>query len=159
MKSVLMCLLLISSLAIAKPEVIADFGGKPTGIPDIEKILRSQPVGKPSKLAPVMDPFPIESNMRVGKVAAFEHGKPVNKPFAIIGADSQSLRWLSINQAYFVEERTTVYITNVRSLDEFNNIKGLFPGVMFAPVNPDDLAELFGVDFYPVFINKTSVQQ
>lgn len=159
MKSILIGLLFASSIALAKPVVIADFGGKPTGIPDVEKILRSQPVSKPSKLAPVMDPFPIESSMTIGKVMPFQHGKPVADPFAIMGGDSQSLRWLSENQAFFAEGKVDVYITNLNSLAEFNNIKKLFPAIHFIPVNTDDLAEIFDVQHYPIYIDQTSVQQ
>ena len=149
---------LIGLPVYAKPEVIADFGGRSSGIPDVSAILKSSPVAK-KPLGPVFDPFPVESNLQLGKQASFTHDKPVDKPFFIVGGDPQSLRWLSENYQFFLEVQARGLITNINSQEEFDNIRALFPNIHLIPVNVDDMATIFEFHHYPVFINKTSVEQ
>jgi integrating conjugative element protein (TIGR03765 family) len=157
MKTFMLIVLLVSNPVLAKPEVIADFGGKPTGIPDVSAILQSAPKEKP--LGPVFDPFPVESNLQLGKQTSFTHDKPVDKPFFIVGGDAQSLRWLAENYQFFLEVQAKGLLTNINSQEEFDNIQALFPDIRLTPVNVDDLATIFTINHYPVFINKTSVEQ
>lgn len=158
MKRVLFFASLLALQANAKPEVIADFGGRPSGIPDIEAIVKSNPVAK-KPLGPIFDPFPVESNLQVGKQSSLMHDRPVLTPYFIIGGDAQSLHWLSKNYEYFLEIQAKGLITNINTQDEFNNIQSLFPDIALMPVNVDDMASLFGIQHYPVFINKTSIEQ
>jgi integrating conjugative element protein (TIGR03765 family) len=158
MKSMSILILLIAAQVNAKPEIIADFGGRPSGVPDVSAILKSTPrVKKP--LGPVFNPFPVESHLQLGKQHSFTHDKPVDKPFFIIGGDAQSLRWLSENYHYFLKIQAKGLITNLNSQEEFDNIQTLFPDVRLMAVNVDDMTTLFGIQHYPVFINKTSVEQ
>jgi integrating conjugative element protein (TIGR03765 family) len=149
---------LIGLPVYAKPAVIADFGGRSSGIPDVSAILKSSPVAK-KPLGPVFNPFPIESNLQLGKQHSFTHNKPVDEPFFIIGGDAQSLRWVSENYHYFLEIQAKGLITNLNSQEEFDNIQMLFPDVRLIAVNVDDMTTLFGIQHYPVFINKMSVEQ
>jgi integrating conjugative element protein (TIGR03765 family) len=158
MKKIMLIVLLLSNPVLAKPEVIADFGGKPTDIPDVSAILQSAPQAK-KPLGPVFDPFPVESNLQLGKQTSFTHDKPVDKPFFIVGGDAQSLRWLSENYQFFLDVQAKGLITNINSQEEFDNIQALFPDIRLMPVNVDDMAEIFKINHYPVFITKTSVEQ
>lgn len=153
----------VSQLAIAEPEVIADFGGKATGFVSPTERLRaiasnqSSPeliVGKP-----MVDRFPLMSDMRIGIIDSQAHNKPVGRAFFIIGFDQQSVEWLEANRQYLLELNARGLVTNVKSEHELEKLR-VFGGKLPLDAIPvDSIAAVFDLEFYPVLITKEDVTQ
>ena len=155
--------LLITQWVAAEPEVIADFGGQPTGLispaNQLNAIARKQPPTKTLINKPVTDLFPVQSKMQLGVIETHAHDKPVNRAFFIIGADEQSAQWLATNQKYLIEINARGLVTNVNSEQELNTLREYGSSLPLDAIPVDAIAAVFDLDFYPVLVTKEEVMQ
>lgn len=155
--------LLIAPMAIAEPEVIADFGGKETGLVSPSERLRTI-ASKQSNTAsivrqPMQDRFPVESDMRVGVIDDHVHNKPVNRPFFIVGYDQQSAEWLEANRTYLIEINARGLVTNVQSEQQMKILREYGGELPLDAIPVESIAAVFGLEFYPVLVTKEEVTQ
>lgn len=155
--------ILISQLALAEPEVIADFGGKATGLVSPTERLRAIASNQSSSgviaRKPVVDRFPLLSDMRVGIIEAHAHNKPVSRAFFIIGFDQQSAEWLEANRNYLLELNARGLVTNVKSEQELEKLREYGGELPLDAIPVDSIAAVFDLEFYPVLITKEEVTQ
>lgn len=155
--------LLIVPMALAEPEVIADLGGKNTGLVSPSERLRAiaSKQSFPASLAhqPMVDRFPVESDMRVGVIDTHGHDKPVNRPFFIIGYDQDSAEWLEENRNYLIEINARGLVTNVKSEQQMKTLRAYGGDLPLDAIPIESIAAVFGLEFYPVLVTKEEVTQ
>lgn len=155
--------LLIAPLALAEPEVIADLGGKNTGLISpserLGAIASKQSVPESPARQPIVDRFPMESDMRLGVIDTHGHDKPVNRPFFIIGYDQHSAEWLGENRNYLIEINARGLVTNVKSEQQMKTLRAYGGDVPLDAIPIESIAAVFGLEFYPVLVTKEEVTQ
>lgn len=155
--------LLIAPMVLAEPEVIADLGGKTTGLVSPSERLRAiaSKQSVPASLArqPMADRFPVESDMRVGVIDTHGHDKPVNRPFFIIGYDQHSAEWLEANRNYLIDINARGLVTNVKSEQQMKTLRAYGGDLPLDAIPIESIAAVFGLEFYPVLVTKEEVTQ
>lgn len=158
--SVGIMLIACSQCIDAAPIVIKDYGGRDSGVPSEEEVLRAyQQNAQP---APPIDfnPFPIRSKIGPGVLQKpLKLRVPIEKPLFFIGNDPRSRDWVSKNKQYLLSIGATGYATNLQSESELTDIQGLAHPLGIAPMPIDAAAELFGIPVYPVLIFNESAKQ
>ena len=153
----------LTGTVIAEPEVIADLGGKNTGLVSPSERLRTiaseQSIPSSQVRQPMADRFPVESDMRVGLIDPHSHDKPVNRPFFIIGYDQHSAEWLQENRDYLIEINARGLVTNVQSEQHMQVLREYGGGLTMDAIPVDSIAAVFGLAFYPVLVTKEEVTQ
>ncbi len=150
----------------ARPIVIRDYGNtRPSGIPDIVELRKLAyqmrvPVSELIQFSPYS--FPIASEkLNVGNLSApIKHDRSSITPFFIVGADPHSMEWLARNKSYLIENKITRgLITNVSDGKTFKRFSDAAAPLQLHPMIVDELAELFGVNVYPIVITQTEIAQ
>lgn len=151
---------------LAEPIVIKDYGNtRPTGIPtqdDIERLAKE--MGVPPREIRTFQPyvFPIMSeHMKLGQLKeAVKHGKIGVIPFFVIGADEQSKGWVERNKQHLLDTGINRgLVTNVANTREYQRIVEAAKPLQLYALNADDVAEIFGVNVYPIVITRQEIQQ
>ncbi len=153
-------LLVCSQWIDAGPIVIKDYGGRDSGVPREEDVLREYQLN--AKPAPPIDfnPFPIRSKIGPGVLQKpLKLRVPIEKPLFFVGNDPRSRDWVSKNKQYLLSIGATGYATNLQSESELTDIQGLAHPLGIAPMPLDAAAELFGIPVYPVLIFNESAKQ
>ena len=159
------CVLITCCLSFpthAQPKVIADFGGRETGIQTHESFYEAhgrELLPKAPAIPPQLQRFPLESELMPGPVETRKHNQKVLRPFFIIGYDRISLDWLIANADYFAEIKATGMVTNVDSNESMMRIKKLVPKIKIDAVPVELIAETFQLNNYPVLIDRTEIKQ
>jgi integrating conjugative element protein (TIGR03765 family) len=160
---VLLTALLLSAQANAAPEIIADLGGRATGIKSPQAQLReaAKKVAVPQAVRKSTTDvrFPIWSSLRVGLIESYGHDLPVSRPFFIVGADRQSAQWLSTNSAYLKQINALGFVTNVRSQAEVDALQAYASDIRLSAIPVDAIAEQFSLAAYPVLVTQEEVMQ
>jgi integrating conjugative element protein (TIGR03765 family) len=159
----LLITLAMSALANGAPEVIADLGGRATGLKSPQEQLREavKTVAVPQAMRkPTTDArFPIWSSLRVGVIESYRHDRPVARPFFIVGADRQSAQWLATNSAYLHEINALGFVTNVRSQADVDTLQTYAGDIRLSALPVDAIAEQFLLTVYPVLVTQEEVIQ
>lgn len=155
--------LMIAPMVMAEPEVIADFGGGETGLVSPSERLRTiaSKNSIPAAIVrqPILERFPVESDMRVGVIDAHVHNKPVNRPFFIVGYDQHSAEWLEANRTYLIEINARGLVTNVQSDQQMRILREYGGDLSLDAIPVESIAAVFGLEFYPVLVTKEEVTQ
>lgn len=155
-------LLLVAVCIHAAPEVIADFGGRPTGMTTPAEYLESQGMNvmpQAPAIPPALDRFPMESSLEVGVVETRGHHQSVLMPFFIMGADQASIEWLLANASVLQAMKATGMVTNIDSWKTLQRIRELVPDLMLESIPLDTVIPLFGLTHYPVLITREEITQ
>jgi integrating conjugative element protein (TIGR03765 family) len=155
-------LIVATGNALAAPEVIADFGGRPTGMTTPAEYLESQGMNvipEAPAIPPALDRFPMESSMVLGPVEPRKHNQSVLMPFFIMGADQPSIEWLLANAGVLQEMSATGMVTNIDSWKTLQRIRELVPGLTLESIPLDSMIPLFGLTHYPVLITQEEITQ
>lgn len=156
----LIALPMMAPKVFAAPIVIKDYGGRDSGVPSEEAVLREYQ--KTATEAPALDfnPFPIVSKIQQGRL---EHPirlrVPVEKPLFFIGNDAQSRQWLAKNKQYLLSVGASGYATNLQTEAELIDLQEWAKPLSVAPMPLDQAAELFGIPVYPVLMIDESAKQ
>lgn len=155
--------LVFSPWVMAQPEVIADFGGRETEFPKKSKIkqqlLERKSLADNVTLAKAPDHFPVRSALTVGIVEPMKHSYQVTRPIFIVGVDSLSIEWLVANKAHLKTIGAQGIVTNVSSQENMNFLRARAPELTLSAVPVDDIARIYGVQHYPVLIDKEDIRQ
>lgn len=156
-------LMLVSLPVVSQPEVIADFGGRETGLKLPHEQLRdaavSTPIPKAITKPTLASRFPIASSLRVGVINNREHSFPVLRPFFIVGADNQSTRWLSANRMHLAGIHALGFVTNVKSQADVETLQEYAEDLTLHALPIDEIAERFDLTRYPVLITQKEILQ
>lgn len=154
---------LIAACAHAEPEVIADFGGRETGIKSPQEQLReaAQHTRMPiANTKPTMaGRFPVVSSLRVGVLDNHPHTQPVTRPFFIVGFDKQSAQWLAANHAHLKEINALGFVTNVNSPAQLEKLRRYAGDLTLNAIPVDDIADRFQLTRYPVLVTQENIIQ
>lgn len=94
-----------------------------------------------------------------GPVASGAMQAPGLTPLFIVGDDELSRQWL-VRRASALQQMNAVgLVVNVSSQQRLNALRELVPGLLFTPVNGDDMAQRLGLKHYPVLITATAIEQ
>ncbi len=162
----LMCLLWFSSSVSAAPIVIADFGGRETGIVDMQayfeankmtitqELVRTKP-----QMPSLLGRYPVWSDLEPGLVQEQRHGQTVIMPFFIVGADEWSQEWLIANVDYLAQIGARGMAANIESAEALNYLRELAPPLVIEAVPVDEIAKVFGINNYPVLVSREAIEQ
>lgn len=159
------CLLGLMACPIvhAEPEVLADYGGRETGLKSPQEQIREladrMPVPQAQAENGLLQRFPIESDLSVGVIETRRHDKPVSRPFFILGYDEHSAQWLETNLDHLQEINALGLVTNVRSAAELARFQQFAGTIELHAMPVESIAEQFDVDSYPVLITAEEITQ
>lgn len=88
----------------------------------------------------------------------FQTTKPL-QPFAIIGTQSLSLRWLELRYERLVNFNAPVFVIQADHLQTIKELKHHYPKLRFIPANGDGIGAELGVQHYPFLVNSSGVWQ
>lgn len=153
----------MSQIVQAQPEVIADFGGRETGLksPRQHLLEAAAKTRLPSPDSPVQSAgvFPVQSALRVGIIENHHHDLPVTRPFFIVGADEQSRQWLATNKAHLKTINAIGFVTNVASQDVLEKLQHSVGDLELYALPVDSIADQFSLKSYPVLITQSEILQ
>jgi integrating conjugative element protein (TIGR03765 family) len=150
----------LMSSAIAAPIVIKDYGGRDSGVPTQEVVMREYQKHAPVASHVNFNPYPIVSKVQAGKLdAPIRLRVPVVKPLFFLGNDALSRQWVDKNKQYLLSIRASGYATNLQNEDELLALREWAKPLGIAPMPLDQAAQVFGIPVYPVLIYQETVKQ
>ncbi|MBX8508957.1 integrating conjugative element protein [Pseudomonas cichorii] len=169
MKTLLTLMILSLSLnAQADLIVIEDLGG--VSAQPYYQALNLQPETRPSPLAslpaiPVKpyaeaDMLPVKSvRLTPGQVTGRTLKAPGLQPLFLVGDDALSRSWLTQRGDVLRQLNAVGLVVNVEQHSALQELRQLADGLHLAPVSGDQLAEMIGLEHYPVLITATGLEQ
>ena len=167
MGSVVSCLLVTTSLALAELTVVFDNGqarplsdflgpmdsGKPDTVP-------SYPEKPPLGSADVESLLPIRSpGLTPGKITPRKHSVPFAHSFFLIGSDTISKRWLIQNREALKQMGAAGLLVDASNIEDLRAIANLADGLPITPASGSDIAKALGILHYPVGISAGRIWQ
>lgn len=153
------CLIVASSHVWSTPQVLADFGGKPTEFLKMQELKKGFISPLSSNIPKDIDIYPLESALSIGVVENYEHHKKIVTPIFIVGVDDVSVEWLRVNEPFLLKIGAKGIVTNVSTANAFSRLKNIFPAFAFFAVPVDEIAKEYQITHYPVLIDKKEVRQ
>lgn len=121
-------------------------------ISDVEEQLKGL---KPTAIYPVESP-----GLTVGRVQTRQVKMAQSfAPFFIIGDDTVSRRWLERNKSVLKKKNAQGLVAQVESEEKFNELRAIGAGLRLLPFPATQLAKVFGVKHYPVYIGPDRITQ
>lgn len=105
--------------------------------------------------------FPlVPSNMQPGvmKGFKFDEAKRV-QPFAVVGSDPLSLKWLRFRFDKLAELNAPIYVVEAESFHQIQLLTSEFSGLKFVPSSGDGIAKELRVGAYPFLVTSSGVWQ
>lgn len=105
--------------------------------------------------------FPIQSaNMQPGIMKGYRFDKPKTlQPFALIGTDALSIRWLQFRHEKLVELKAPIYVVQADSFEVIQSLASEFAPLKFVPSSGDGIATELNVASYPFLVTSAGVWQ
>ena len=88
----------------------------------------------------------------------FDSSKKIH-PFAVIGMDALSFKWLEFRLKKIKELNAPVYVVSAKSFKQVRLLASKYKGVKFVPANGDGLATDLKVKAYPFLVMSSGVWQ
>lgn len=85
--------------------------------------------------------------------------RAVTTPMVFMGMDEYSLSWFKMNLEEIKKYSPPIFVTQVDSLVDLQQLKRFAPEMKLIPVRGDEALKLYGVDFYPVMITTEGIFQ
>jgi integrating conjugative element protein (TIGR03765 family) len=160
MRRLLIVLLFSLKLCFAAPNVIYDSGKTQSLMGYLVNIEPEHPRKTiPSKALPSVYPV-ITSTLSPGIVTPRAIKRPqLQQPLFIVGYDSLSFRWLKTFSATLQRHQAVGLVVNVESVQQFEAIKALAPGLELYPGPGAQLAQEIGLKHYPALISINRIEQ
>lgn len=163
----LLGLCLVTTIALANLNVIADLGGKdasqyfeginrqymPAVSPVVPPLTLSQGEAEAAVL-PVKTPELTPGNVTIRSLQL-----PGIGALFIVGDDEVSRTWLQINAERLKTRRAVGLVVNVSNLLALQSLRNLAPEVPMAPASGSELARRLQFSHYPVLITDTGLSQ
>jgi integrating conjugative element protein (TIGR03765 family) len=164
----LLCLLSLIKIlpACAEPQVIADFGGRNSGVTFpremLLKALKESPLlEQPSENT--LNSYPVLSSIGVGLVEPHKINPDVQsqrvQPFFIVGDDASSREWLAANAAELTRYGARGIVANVLSEARLRALQEMVAPLSLVAVPVDEIAKIYGIDAYPVLVLNGEILQ
>jgi len=84
----------------------------------------------------------------------------LDAPICIIGSDDLSHRWIQSNLHLLIQMKTRCWLVQADNFEDFTYVSELLQGrVMMTPADGDAIADFFGIQYYPVFIDQRYIGQ
>lgn len=154
-------LLCVAQQSLAEPVVIADYGGRASGVPNksmlssLEKPIQRPPVG-------ILKNYPVRSSLRPGylnEAIPLETPQPKAKPFFIVSNDEFSRDWIDKNKEYLLEIHAQGLATNINNEAELNDLKQWAAPLAVMAIPVDEIAEVLNIQVYPVLVTGKEIAQ
>jgi integrating conjugative element protein (TIGR03765 family) len=84
---------------------------------------------------------------------------PGLQPLFLVGEDLQSLAWLRQRATELQEMGAAGLAVEVADTEALTQIRAAAPGITILPVNGNDIATRLQIEYYPVLITATSLEQ
>jgi integrating conjugative element protein (TIGR03765 family) len=171
-------LILIATRAWGTPVVIFDTGhtkpiapyyeslaggaGKGRRPPEVRRPGWQNPtVGLPVRRAlEARDVLPIHTaEMRPGRVESRFIATRLPRPLFLVGADADSLHWLTVHRTKLLEMRATGMLVEAATVDELRAVANATQGLPMVPASASDIARTLGIVHYPVLITPEGIEQ
>lgn len=152
----------VSVICHAKPIAISDYGGRASGVPDIELIKNTTQITAQRPSVGVLKKFPVLSDMRPGYLnapIALQTPQPRAEPFFIIGDDEFSRDWIKKNKTYLLEITAQGLATNIQNESILNELKAWVHPLDIIAIPVDDIAQALNINVYPVLITGEEIAQ
>ena len=163
------CLLLLSLVAFASPAwcvvtVIDELG--PTqplaplldvfdqrgALPDPPPSM--QRAGDPAELLPIRS-----TGLAPGVLQSRAIPLPLTRPVFLIGADAESLRWLSDHHQRLMDMGAIGMLVQADTLDDLAAVAAAADGLSILPASASDIAAALQISVYPVLISRDRIEQ
>jgi integrating conjugative element protein (TIGR03765 family) len=162
-KIMLLAAIWVAVFAQAEPEVVADLGGRETGIrspqEQLQEVANRTRIPSAITMPSMAERFPIVSGLRVGVQDVRSHSLMVTRPFFIVGFDKQSAQWLSANHAHLKEIHALGFVTNVNSPAQLDKLRTYAGDLTLNAIPVDELAERYQLTRYPVLVTQEKIIQ
>jgi len=168
MRVLVIVLLIAPLLARAELIVVEDLGGE-SALPYYRAInLLPEADASPLLALPAIpvkpygeeDMLPVKSTrLTPGTVIARALSAQGLQPVFLIGDDRRSREWLVQRGDVLRELHAVGLVVNVDSVDALQELRQLAKDLTLAPVSGDQLAEMIGLQHYPVLITATAMEQ
>jgi len=168
MRVLVIVLLIAPLLARAELIVVEDLGGE-SALPYYRAInLLPEADTSPLLALPAIpvkpygeeDMLPVKSTrLTPGPVIARALSAQGLQPVFLIGDDRRSHEWLVQRGDVLRELHAVGLVVNVDSVDALQDLRQLAKDLTLAPVSGDQLAEMIGLQHYPVLITATAMEQ
>lgn len=105
--------------------------------------------------------FPIQPvNIQPGIMKGYRFEKPKTlQPFALIGTDALSIRWLQFRHEKLVELKAPIYVVQADSFEVIQSLASEFAPLKFVPSSGDGIAAELNVASYPFLVTSAGVWQ
>lgn len=80
-------------------------------------------------------------------------------PVFIIGSDDQSMAWLENNRDQLIEIGAVGMLVEVTTIEELDRVVKLAQGLRLGPGSGDRIAELLGLEHYPILLSRNGFEQ
>ena len=168
MKKLFFFVLVFPALAHAELIIVEDLGG--TSALPYYRALNLIPATAPSPLQALpavplkaygeADMLPVKSlRLSPGQVTARALDAPGLQPLFLIGDDELSREWLRSRIDVLRELRAVGLVVNADKHEALQQLRELASDLELAPASADQLAEMLGLDHYPVLITATGLEQ
>jgi len=138
------------------PTNVPDFGGRwvKTYSPLIQKNPKNLSLWLPLTTRKLSPKRLAESDEKVVNYAELD------APICIIGTDDLSRHWIKLNLNNLVRLKARCWLVQADTFADFTAISALLQGrVLMTPANGDAIADFFGIEHYPVFIDQRYIAQ
>jgi len=109
--------------------------------------------------------FPVKSKLKPTRMPSArmelspEAKLAVTTPVVFMGMDEYSLKWFQLNMEELKKFNPPIFITQVDSIVDLQQLKRIAPSFSYIPVQGDQALKTYGVTFYPVLITKQGIFQ
>jgi integrating conjugative element protein (TIGR03765 family) len=106
------------------------------------------------------DVLPIHTPpMRPGRVESRFIATRLPRPLFLVGADADSLHWLTVHRIKLLEMGATGMLVEAATVDELGAVANVAQGLPIVPASAPDIARTLGIAHYPVLITRYGVEQ
>ncbi|NQY36349.1 MAG: integrating conjugative element protein [Alteromonadaceae bacterium] len=105
--------------------------------------------------------FPLKpETMRSGLLSGyrFDTSRSV-KPFAVVGADPLSLRWLTLRKEKLIKLNAPIFVIEANSFNDLKKLMVAYKGLRFVPSSGDGIGKGLKINTYPFLVTSMGVWQ
>lgn len=105
--------------------------------------------------------FPlVPGTLKPGITRGYKFEKPkAIKPFAVIGIDPLSMKWLKFRLDKLIELNAPIYVVQAESFQNVRKLAGAFSKLKFVPSSGDGIGKELKVGAYPFLVTSNGVFQ
>jgi integrating conjugative element protein (TIGR03765 family) len=113
-----------------------------------------QRAGDPAALLPIRSP-----GLSPGVLQSRAISLPLTRPVFLIGADAESLQWLTDHHQQLTEMGAIGMLVQADTLDDLAAVAAAANGLSILPASASDIAAALQISVYPVLISRDRIKQ